>query len=334
MDPMSYTNSSRDHGGNLDAAIAHFGGSPDSWLDLSTGINPDPYPVPPIRPEAWAILPRASDMGRLVQAAREAYRTDARIVPTNGAQGAIQAIPWLRTPCRAAVISPTYNEHAAALRSGSWQVSAVTSPHKAQGADLAVVVNPNNPDGRRMTPEALVVLAGQVGLLVVDESFADPEPELSVAPRIGAALPNVIVLRSFGKFFGLAGIRLGFAIAHDPLGARLADLAGPWPVSGPAIAIACAALADTAWQERACRRLRLGAARLDALAKDAGWQLVGGSPLFRTYAVPDAVAQQDRLARHRVWTRVFPYSSQWIRVGLPPEDRWPQLEQVFQAETA
>lgn len=326
---MSDMTQPRDHGGNLDAAMARFGGAPADWLDLSTGINPNPYPVPQITPEAWAVLPRKSAMASLIEAARSAYGTPAGIVPMNGAQGAIQAVPWLRAPGRAAVISPTYNEHAGALCSGGWQVSAVSSAQKAHGADVAVVVNPNNPDGRRMMPEALVALAGQVGLLVVDESFADPEPDLSLAPRLGEALPNVVVLRSFGKFYGLAGLRLGFALAHGPLAARFGELAGPWPVSGPAIEIARTALADRDWQAATCRLLTQGAARLDGLAEAAGWQLIGGSPLFRTYATPDAQAAQDGLAQEHIWTRIFPYSTQWLRIGLPPENRWAQLERAM-----
>lgn len=324
----------RDHGGNLEAALARFGGAAPAWLDLSTGINPAPFPVPAISPEAWAALPRKRAMDGLIAAARQAYATSARILPTHGAQGAIQLVPWLRPPGRAAVLSPTYNEHAAALRSAGWQVTPVATAQAAEGADLAVVVNPNNPDGGRLSPERLEQVADTVGLLIVDESFADPEPALSVAPRLGAALANVVVLRSFGKFYGLAGLRLGFALAQGPLATRLAELAGPWPISGPAIEIASAALTDTGWQQATCRRLAQDAARLDRLAAASGWPLVGGTPLFRTYAAPDAQAAQDRLAAHHVWSRVFPYSQRWIRLGLPPADRWRQLERAFATVTA
>ncbi len=322
---------SRDHGGNLDAAMARFGGDRASWLDLSTGINPDPYPVPEIPAEAWAVLPRRTEMARLIAAARTAYACPARIVPVNGAQGAIQMVPSLRAPGRAVVLGPTYNEHAAALRAGGWQVTEATRLAALHGADIAVVVNPNNPDGRRSDPETLCALAARVGLLVVDESFADPEPGRSIAPRLDGGLPNVIVLRSFGKFYGLAGLRLGFALAQGALGDRLTELAGPWPVSGPAIEIASAALADRQWQAETTARLTSDAARLDALAQGTGWALVGGTPLFRTYAAPDALAAQNRLAQSHVWTRIFPYSDRWIRLGLPPSDRWAQLESAFAA---
>ncbi|NDW00343.1 threonine-phosphate decarboxylase CobD [Salipiger sp. PrR002] len=321
----------RDHGGNLDAAMIRFGGSRAEWLDLSTGINPEPYPVPAIPAEAWAALPRKADMARLIVAAREAYGCPGHIVPMNGAQGAIQMVPMLRRPGRAAVLGPTYNEHAAALRAHGWEVTEVASLAALAGADLAVVVNPNNPDGRRSQPGALRDLAGRVGLLVVDESFADPEPELSIAPSLEGGLANVVVLRSFGKFYGLAGLRLGFALAEGDLGQRLAELAGPWPVSGPAIEIASAALTDRPWQEETIRRLSADAARLDALAGAAGWRLIGGTPLFRSYACPGAKAAQETLAARHIWSRIFPYSDSWIRLGLPPCSRWGQLERAFQA---
>lgn len=316
----------RDHGGNPDAAIARHGGDPADWLDLSTGINPVPCPVPPVAPETWAVLPRRAAQDRLVAAARTAYDTRARIIPFAGAQGAIQAMPFLRPAGTARVLSPTYNEHAAALRTGGWDVSPVADPATLAGADLAVVVNPNNPDGRRLPPDRLIALARQVGLLVVDESFADPEPALSLAPRLHDLPDNIVVLRSFGKFYGLAGLRLGFALATRDPAARLADLAGPWPVSGPAIDIAAQALTDRDWWQETVARLTGDSERLDRLAQAAGWRLVGGTVLFRTYDTPDAAAAQEALARHRIWSRIFPWSRGWIRLGLPPASGWARLQ--------
>ncbi len=319
----------RDHGGNLDSAMARFGGSRDAWLDLSTGINPVPYPVPAIPDEAWAVLPRRPEMEALREAARMAYGTSASVVPFAGAQAAIQVLPWIAKPADARVLAPTYNEHAAAFRMGGWRVEEVASLDQLSGADCAVVVNPNNPDGQVHRPDALIALAGKVGHLIVDESFADPMPENSLAPGLEQAPDNLVVLRSFGKFYGLAGLRLGFALAKGPTAARLAELAGPWPVSGPAISIATRALADQDWQARTVQRLERDAAQLDGLAASAGWSCVGGTPLFRTYHAPDATQAQAGLARHHIWTRIFPYSGHWIRLGLPPEDRWDQLRQAF-----
>lgn len=309
--------------------MARHGGTAADWLDLSTGINARPYPLPPLSPRAWAALPTRAETAALEEAARAAYGTTAEAVALPGAQAAIQLVPHLVLQGTARVLGPTYNEHAGALQDAGWRVTEVAAPEALAGADLAVVVNPNNPDGRRHSPEALRALAEGVGLLVVDESFADPEPALSLAPALP---PRTLVLRSFGKFYGLAGLRLGFALAPPDLAARLRALAGPWPVSGPAIEIGGQALADRAWQAETVARLDAGAAQLDALAIAAGWRLVGGTPLFRTYATADARAAQEALAAHRIWTRAFPYSSIWLRLGLPADQHgWGRLAAALSA---
>lgn len=314
----------RDHGGNLDAAVARFGGAAADWIDLSTGINRRPYPVPPLPAEAWTALPTRAATARLIAAARAAYRAEAAVLPVAGAQAAIQMIPRLRPAGRARVLGPTYNEHAAALRAAGWTVDEVTAPDGLAGADLAVVVNPNNPDGRRLAPDDLRATAYRVGLLVVDESFADAAPELSLATT--ALPPNLLVLRSFGKFYGLAGLRLGFVLGGAAEVARLDEMAGPWPVCGPAIEVGRLALADRAWADRTSAQLEADARRLDKLAEGAGWRLAGGTPLFRLYETPGAVPAQERLARARIWSRVFPYSDHWLRLGLPgPEPEWDRL---------
>jgi len=316
----------RDHGGDPDAARRRFGGAAADWLDLSTGINPVPYPVPRLPPRAFTALPTAAEMARLGDAAATAYGTRADVTPMAGAQAAIQAVPHLAPPGVARVLAPTYNEHAAALHAQGWRVEEVATPDALAGAECAVVVTPNNPDGARHDPEGLAALAGRVGLLVVDESFADPEPRLSLAPRLHDAPPNILVLRSFGKFYGLAGLRLGFVLSSAPLAGRLKEMAGPWPVSGPAIAVACRALADLSWQAEAAARLARDSARLDALAARAGWSLVGGTPLFRTYVTPDATEAQEHLARRHIWSRIFPWSRRWLRLGLPgAEADWDRL---------
>ena len=317
----------RDHGGNLDAAMARFGGAAGDWIDLSTGINPRPYPIPDIPASSWAALPTEAELAGLREAAARAYGAACAIAPVTGAQAAIQMIPALMPPGEARVLGPTYNEHAASLRAAGWQVREVARVEELASADLAVIVNPNNPDGQRHRPDALLALAEQVGMLVVDESFADTAPELSVIPHLTGETGRVIALRSFGKFYGLAGLRLGFALGGARYIARLKDMAGPWPVSGPAITIGCAALNDTAWQEATRARLSADAARLDALAAAAGWELVGGTPLFRLYETGDAAAAQDRLARVHIWSRTFPYAGGWLRLGLPDgAAQWARVE--------
>lgn len=313
----------RDHGGNLDWAMARWGAARKDWTDLSTGINPRAYPVPELSEHAFASLPTRADLKRLSEAAASAYGTRAEVLPVAGAQAAIQMVPRLGVPGVARVLGPTYNEHAAAFRAAGWRVETVESFDALEGANAAVVVNPNNPGGRVVSREKLLTLARRVGLLIVDESFADPVPEVSVAAEAGERL---LVLRSFGKFYGLAGLRLGFALGGATLVGRLAEMAGPWPVSGVAVEVGVTALADRAWQAETVARLARDAARMDALVLSAGWRIAGGTTLFRLYQVPDAVKAQERLAERRVWSRVFPYSDRWIRLGLPDGAGWTRLE--------
>ncbi|MCT8330188.1 threonine-phosphate decarboxylase CobD [Albidovulum sediminis] len=318
----------RDHGGNLDHAVATFGGRRDDWIDLSTGINRVPYPLPPLPRGAWTDLPTRDALDRLADAARQAYAAPAAILPVAGAQAAIQMIPRLSPPGLARVLAPTYNEHAAALRAAGWKVEEVGSAAALAGADLAVIVNPNNPDGRMVAPDHLLALAGQVKRLVVDESFADPYPELSVAPH--ADRQGLIVLRSFGKFYGLAGLRLGFILGDGSEIAALAEMAGPWPVSGAAIAVGCTALRDRPWAARTAARLSAEVLRLDALAEGAGWRCEGGTALFRLYETGDAIRAQALLARSRIWSRAFPYRAGWLRLGLPgSHGEWSALEDAL-----
>ncbi len=309
----------REHGGDIDAAIARFGGAPTEWIDLSTGINRVPYPVRELTASSWRDLPTEAARQALIGAARTAYDTQAAVLPLAGAQAAIQLMPRLDpAPGRARVLAASYNEHAAALRAAGWTVQEVTRAEDLGGADLAVLVNPNNPDGTRLEPGAVQALARRVGRLVVDESFADPTPAISVAPDLlRPDMANVLVLRSFGKFYGLAGLRLGFALGAEETIAALSEMAGPWPVSGAALAIGAGALADRAWAEATAARLGAEADRLDRLAAAAGWRPRGGTALFRLYDTPDAAAARTRLARARIWTRAFGYSTTWLRLGLP-----------------
>jgi cobalamin biosynthetic protein CobC len=317
----------RDHGGNIDGAIARFGGK--DWIDLSTGINRVPYPVPALAPEDWTMLPTAAAKAGLLQVARQAYGTQAPLLAVAGAQAAIQMIPRLRPSGVARVLGPTYNEHAASLRAAGWQVQEVTRLAHLAGADLAVVVNPNNPDGAAHAPEDILALAGQVGQLVVDESFADAQPELSLAAMAGQ--DGLLILRSFGKFYGLAGARLGFVIGSEGDIVALQEMSGPWPVNGAALRIGSVALADQDWAAATIQRLRAEVLAADALATAAGWQALGGCELFRLYDTPDAEQAQARLARHRIWSRIFPYSNRWLRLGLPGGDaEWVRLTQALE----
>lgn len=302
----------RDHGGGLDAAAARFGGAREDWLDLSTGINPCPYPVGALPPDAWTALPDAAAMARLEQAARSFWNVPERaeIAIAGGASALIAALPWLKPAGQVAIEEPTYNEHRAAFEAAGWEVS---------GAGAArVLVHPNNPTGRWHGSADM-----GTGLTVIDESFADVAP---VRSMMGDVLKGErIILKSFGKFWGLAGLRLGFAIGRPELIGPLRARLGPWAASGPALEIGARALEDWAWAEETRARLAQGAARLDAMMAGHG-TLKGGTDLFRLYDVGDAAAFQAKLAERHIWSRIFPYSQSWVRLGLPDDAGFARLE--------
>jgi cobalamin biosynthetic protein CobC len=324
----------RDHGGDLDRARALYGAQ--DWIDLSTGINRVPYPLPDLPACAWTDLPHAAELTALERAARDRYNATGGVIAVSGAQAAIQLVPHLAPPARAAVLSPSYNEHAAALLACGWHVAPAPDLDAMVGADLAVVVNPNNPDGRFWSPSDLIALSDKVGLLVVDESFADPTPDLSLAPHLHRLGKRVLVLRSFGKFYGLAGLRLGFVLTGSTdLADRVRALSGPWAVSGPALEIGRAALADGDWHRATTARLMDDSARLAQLGQTcAGWSVVGHTALFCTFDTGNAQAAQVQLARAGLWSRRFPYSAGWLRLGLPvTAQEWTRLERALSNPT-
>jgi cobalamin biosynthesis protein CobC len=315
------------HGGNLAAAKARFGISSDGWLDLSTGINPNPYPLPSVPRDAWARLPDGGlDLAARRAAAGRYGAPDAdHVLAAPGTQSLIQWLPRLRAPGRLAVIGPTYEEHHAAWSAAGHAVETIDAREvmaAAAAVDAIIVVNPNNPDGHRFDPDHLLEiedrLARRGGLLIVDEAFADVEPGLSLCGKVGER--RLIVLRSFGKFFGLAGLRLGFALAAPALLDRLRGLIGPWAVGGPALSIAAEALADSAWIEATGRHLAADARRLDTLLTDAGLAVIGGTDLYRLTTTPKAEALYEFLGRRGILIRPFPQFPDRLRWGLPGDD--------------
>jgi len=310
------------HGGNLVAARQLFPNAPEPFIDLSTGINPHSYPAPPLSPDLFARLPEAAAVDRLAAIAAEAYGAPSRdcVVPAPGTQILLAPVAALVRPGKAAVLGPTYAEFSRAAALAGHDVAEVQDISELRDADLAIVANPNNPDGRIFKKHQLLDLADarrrRGGLLVVDEAFMDVGP-------VGASLSgevagrDIVVLRSFGKFFGLAGLRLGFALAGPEIAARLAAALGPWAVSGPAVAIGQTALADTAWIHAMRVRLDDEARGVDAVFGAAGVEVLGGTALFRLVRMSAADRLFHHLGRAGILVRRFPENAMWLRIGLP-----------------
>jgi cobalamin biosynthetic protein CobC len=318
------------HGGDLAAAEARWGRPAQGWLDLSTGINPVPYPVPSVDPAAWHRLPQHDRLRALLETARACYAApaDAPIVAAPGTQILIQLLPRLRPGARVAILGPTYGEHAACWAAEGAAVATVGALDEAAAAEVVVLVNPNNPDGRIVDSGHLLALADDLaargGLLVVDEAFAEVMPRASIASSAGR--PGLIILRSFGKFFGLAGVRLGFALGPAVEIDQLARLLGPWVVPGPAIEIGIAALSDRSWNDETRARLLAAAKRLTDLLTAHGFADRGGTDLFRLVEHPEAERIWDRLGRAGILVRPFPDRPTLLRFGLPgSEDGFARL---------
>lgn len=313
------------HGGDLTEAMAQYGGAPELWLDLSTGINPRPWPIPTLPQAIWQRLPSRADETILLDAARVAYGIPdgVAIAAAPGTQMLIQWLPRLVPAGTVAIAGPTYNEHAAAWTAVGRDVVAVTALDQIpEQARHVIVVNPNNPNGRIVDRAALADIATTLrarnGWLILDEAFADIDPACSAVP-LCRDLP-VLVLRSFGKFYGLAGLRLGFLIGPDDTIERCRVALGPWACSGPALAIGAAALLDRDWADSTRMQLREQAGKLDALLIAAGFTLAGGTALFRLVRHPHASSYHDALARQHIWCRKFAWAEDLLRFGLPADD--------------
>jgi cobalamin biosynthetic protein CobC len=324
------------HGGRLRAAAARYAIAPEQWLDLSTGINPNGWPVPAIPASIWARLPEDDD--GLEQAAQAYYGAEP-LLPVAGSQAAIQALPRLRSRSRVCVLDPGYAEHACAWRRAGHAVSLVTAERvedAAAQADVLILIHPNNPTGARFSVGQLLDwhtrLAARGGWLVVDEAFMDVTPEHSLCRH--TARPGLIVLRSLGKFFGLAGARVGFVCAQPALLAPLHGVLGPWAVNAPARWVATAALNDCVWQASTRQGLGAEGARLHTLLARHGFTPDGGCALFQWVRTHCAQDLHETLARRSILTRLFAESSS-LRVGLPGDEMaWARLDAALQAVAA
>jgi cobalamin biosynthetic protein CobC len=322
-----------EHGGRLRKAALQYGIAEADWLDLSSGLAPWPFPVPDIPLRAWARLPETDD--GLEQAACDYYGA-AQVLPVAGSQMAIQLLPRLRRAGKVGVLSPSYAEHAEAWRRNGYIVREVLESEVdffLDSLDVLVVVNPNNPTGLSLTPARLLDwhsrLAQRGGWLVVDEAFMDNTPHLSLAPF--ANQTGLIVLRSFGKFFGLAGVRLGFVLAERKLLKLLAEQVGPWAVSGPTRVLGQACLTDTDGHTRQRIRTDEAGERLALLLEQYGFKPQGGCALFQWLITECAEALHEFMARRGILLRLFTHNSS-LRFGLPADEAdWQRLAQALEA---
>ena len=318
-----------EHGGRLRQAAAHYDIPLADWLDLSTGINPQGWPVPALPAAVWQRLPESDDG---LEAAAAAYYGNPNLLPVAGSQAAIQWLPALLPKAAVACIAPLYAEHPQAWQQAGHKVrylqNATLPRALAAATPYVLLCNPNNPTADRHPHELVFDAARQLhkrgGWLIVDEAFVDATPELSVTPLAGTPeAPNLIVLRSLGKFFGLAGVRVGFVFAAPELLRRMQEAMGPWTVSGPSREAARLALADTAWQAAARPQLQAAGERLHQLLAPLGE--VKATTLFATLSSPHSNELFDYLARRAILTRRFDQQP-LLRCGLPADEAgWQRL---------
>jgi len=316
-----------EHGGRLRAAAQQYGIPLNEWLDLSTGLAPWPFSFPAVPASVWQRLPEAED--DLASVAAQGYGA-AQALPVAGAQAAIQLLPQLRSASsRVGIAAPCYAEHAHAWQRAGHQLMELRDEAieaALDELDVLLLVNPNNPTGRVFAPAQLLAwharLAARGGWLVVDEAFIDATPELSLAGH--SHLPGLIVLRSFGKFYGLAGVRLGFVLAEPGLLSELNERLGPWAVSGPARWLGLACLADQVAHRQQSLRLQQASQRLADLLAEFGLA-TQGCALFQWLLSTNAAALHQHFAQRGILLRHFT-QPQSLRFGLPAtEADWQRL---------
>lgn len=310
------------HGGRVSAARAAFPDAPLPWVDLSTALNPRSYPIAPIPAEDWAALPDEEAFEGLRSAAALAFAAPPGSVhPLPGTEAGIRLLASLDVPQPVRVVSPCYGSYRDA-----WPAAEPIRYDETAGvvAGTVVLANPNNPDGICRSPAELLDLgdrlAARGGFLVVDEAFADVAPQASLCPHL-AERPHLAVLRSFGKFFGLGGVRLGFLLNAGPVGTGVRHRLGAWPVSTGAIRWGTQAYRDDHWMGNARRELAASALRMDRLLRDQGLDASGECPLFRLVESPHCDSLFPALARRGILTRPFSYEPNWLRLGLPGDEQ-------------
>lgn len=319
-----------EHGGNLNLATKQYGIPLENWLDLSTGINPNNYPASTIPASIWQKLPTEDD--GLIEIAR-AYYDCTSLLPTAGSQAALQILPQLRPPCNVAILSPMYKEHAHAWQRYGHRISSFSclADLSVNNMDIVLLCNPNNPTAELFLPHDLLKLhkelASRGGWLIVDEAFMDATPELSISRH--THLEGLFVLRSLGKFFGLAGARVGFLLASQLQLKQAQEILGPWPITGPSRHIAKLALSDRSWQKNTRFQLMENSQRLAMRLNHYHITPKAGTALFQYAPMQQADILQQHLAKHGILVRLFTEIPA-LRFGLPTAEGWNKLENALE----
>lgn len=306
------------HGGRVSEAARAYGGAPEDWLDLSTGLNPKPWPVPQDQPIDWTALPDPDALAGLeAAAARHFGVAPAMCCAVPGTETALRLLARaLDLPGRSLV--PAYRTH----REAFFPSRPALFGEQPKAKEVFIIANPNNPDGVLRDPDAVIEWAKRIdaggGFLIVDEAFSDCHPEASVAHAVASGV-RLIVLRSFGKFFGLAGLRLGFVLGPPALMLLLRQMLGSWPVHAAALSLGTTAYADEDWIVRTREDLPVRAAELDKVLRRHGLSPEGECPLFRLVTGCDGQALFEQLARARILVRPFAERADWLRFGVPAD---------------
>lgn len=348
------------HGGALNAAAEFFGMPRQQWLDISTGINPTSWPVPEVPSYVWQRLPEDQQNSdeSLEQAALAHYVNNnaladrqvaaANILPCAGSQQGIRLLPFLyanqhghKSEAKVWVTSGSYAEHGIAWEEQGHRVRKVACDKISQlltqqPVDVLILLNPDNPSGHRWPAEQLLkwwsILRRRGGWLIVDEAFMDMTPEHSIAAEVERE--GLFVLRSLGKFFGLAGLRLGFVLAAKKNTQRLHKMLGPWVVSHPAQYLGNLALRDNAWINKQRYELAQQSLRLASLLEQHTRCQCDGTDLFQTLYHEQSENLFNQLAQQGILVRFLSATSKapaGLRFGLPSNnaESWQRLDDAL-----
>ena len=315
-----------EHGGNIDRAITIYGGKKKEWIDLSTGINPECYPIPNFSDADWRNLPTFTEIENLEFIIKSIFNTFASVMLTPGSQIAISLLPLLLKKQDVCILEPTYGDYTESFINAGFKVRSCKDIQELFKSKIAIIVNPNNPDGKNYRINDLILLSKKVNILIIDESFVEASETKSILGHINKKTSNIIVIKSFGKVYGLAGLRLGFVFSGEGLIDKFKRIFSFWPVSTVAIKIASKALTDKEWIKSTQAKLKKKSYVLDNIMKTLHFELIGGTNLFRLYLTPNAKLAQIFLAKKFIWSRIFSYSEKWLRLGIPCDRNLKKLQ--------